>query len=101
MPKPEPVAHLYRYHCKPCNQGHSTTEDDDAACECQWCGESLEAYAVVPLFEDEPAAINCLRAIDRAWSGDSQTLADAVNAGRELVDAWDEQQAEESAEATS
>lgn len=96
--KPEPVAYLYTYHCDLCGCEWNTTEEYDGAGTCGNCDtDTGGAIRTVPLFEEEPCAIHCLRRIVTTWTGDSQTHADAVNAGRELVEGWDEAAVEEAA----
>lgn len=57
---------------------------------CEDCEAVRQPYRTVDLKVEEPNAIHALRRIINTWAGDGQNHADAVNAGRELVEGWDE-----------
>jgi hypothetical protein len=84
-----PACVLYKYKCA-CGEEYQVTTEYDDDCRCGQCNTANEPIAAIPLYEEEPAAINLLRRIAAAWH--RRKIVEEVNEGRLLVEQWDAEQ---------
>lgn len=98
MTKPEPVAYLSRYHCEGCGNFWATCEEYDDIDECGMCGARCsDAESVTPVYEEEPAAVRLLRRMLRKFDATVDSISafhEVQGEAREVVAAWDREQAE-------